>query len=57
MSEGGTSNAASNLKAYDLFVQCESGLAGITGAPNVCGRIGVSICGIGAGMNATIAVL
>ncbi len=53
----GTNNEASNLKAYDLLVQCESGLAGITGAPDACGRIGVSICDIGAGMNATIAVL
>ncbi|MGY6241539.1 CaiB/BaiF CoA transferase family protein (plasmid) [Burkholderia ambifaria] len=53
----GTDNAASKLKAYDLLVQCESGLAGITGAPEACGRIGVSICDIGAGMNATIAVL
>lgn len=53
----GTDNAASGLKAYDLLVQCESGLAGISGAPEACGRIGVSICDIGAGMNATIAVL
>lgn len=53
----GTNNAASNLKAYDLLVQCESGLAGVTGSPDACGRIGVSICDIGAGMNAAIAVL
>jgi itaconate CoA-transferase len=53
----GTNNGASDLKAYDLLVQCESGLAGISGAPEACGRIGVSICDIGAGMNATIAVL
>lgn len=53
----GTENEASSLKAYDLLVQCESGLAGISGAPEACGRIGVSICDIGAGMNATIAVL
>ncbi|OYD60188.1 UNVERIFIED_ORG: crotonobetainyl-CoA:carnitine CoA-transferase CaiB-like acyl-CoA transferase [Burkholderia sp. CF145] len=53
----GTGNDASVLKAYDLLVQCESGLAGISGAPDACGRIGVSICDIGAGMNATIAVL
>ncbi|WP_269502707.1 CaiB/BaiF CoA transferase family protein [Burkholderia sp. IMCC1007] len=53
----GTDNEASHLKAYDLLVQCESGLAGISGAPDACGRIGVSICDIGAGMNATIAVL
>jgi itaconate CoA-transferase len=53
----GTNNDASALKAYDLLVQCESGLAGITGAPEAAGRVGVSICDIGAGMNATIAVL
>lgn len=53
----GTDNDASGLKAYDLLVQCESGLAGISGAPDACGRIGVSICDIGAGMNATVAVL
>lgn len=53
----GADNEASGLKAYDLLVQCESGLAGISGAPEACGRIGVSICDIGAGMNATIAVL
>jgi len=48
---------ASGLKAYDLLVQCESGLVGISGSPEAYGRIGVSICDIGAGMNATIAVL
>lgn len=53
----GTGNAASNLKAYDMLVQCETGLAGITGVPEACGRIGVSICDIGAGLNATIGIL
>lgn len=53
----GVDGPASELKAYDLLVQCESGLAGISGAPEACGRIGVSICDIGAGMNATIAIL
>lgn len=53
----GDNSAASKLKAYDLLVQCESGLAGISGAPEAPGRIGVSICDIGAGMNATIGVL
>lgn len=53
----GEDGAASELKAYDLLVQCESGLAGISGAPEAPGRIGVSICDIGAGMNATIGVL
>lgn len=53
----GDEGPAASLKAYDMLVQCESGLAGISGAPEACGRIGVSICDIGAGMNATIAVL
>lgn len=53
----GTNGDVSALKAYDLLVQCESGLAGISGAPEAPGRIGVSICDIGAGMNSTIGVL
>jgi len=53
----GTSAETGNLKAYDLLVQCESGLVGVSGSPESYGRIGVSICDIGAGMNATIAVL
>lgn len=53
----GAEGPASTLKAYDMLVQCESGLAGITGTPQACGRIGVSICDIGAGLNATIAIL
>jgi crotonobetainyl-CoA:carnitine CoA-transferase CaiB-like acyl-CoA transferase len=53
----GAEGPASGLKAYDMLVQCESGLAGITGTPDACGRIGVSICDIGAGLNATIAIL
>lgn len=53
----GTEGPASTLKAYDLLVQCESGLAGITGTPEACGRVGVSICDIGAGLNATIGIL
>ncbi len=53
----GGDGPAAKLKAYDLLVQCESGLAGISGAPEAYGRIGVSICDIGAGMNATIGIL
>ena len=40
------------MKAYDLLVQCESGLVSISGSPEAYGRIGVSICDIGTGMNA-----
>jgi itaconate CoA-transferase len=53
----GTGSETSKLKAYDFLVQCESGLVSVSGAPDAPGRIGVSICDIGAGMNATIAVL
>ncbi len=45
------------LKADDLLVQAESGLVAVTGAPGAWGRIGVSICDIGAGMNALIGIL
>lgn len=53
----GIEGEVSGLKAYDLLVQCESGLAGLTGSADACGRVGVSICDIGAGLNAVIGVL
>ena len=53
----GAAGPGSELKAYDLLVQCESGLVGVSGAPEAYGRIGVSICDIGAGMNAAIGIL
>lgn len=46
-----------HLKAYDLLVQCESGLAHITGSPDAPGRVGVSVCDISCGMTAFAAVL
>ena len=46
-----------NYKAYDLLVQAESGLVGISGSPDEYGRIGVSICDIGAGITSYAAVL
>jgi crotonobetainyl-CoA:carnitine CoA-transferase CaiB-like acyl-CoA transferase len=46
-----------DMKAYDLLVQSESGLASITGAPSEPGRVGVSICDISCGMYAHAAVL
>ncbi len=45
------------MKAYDLLVQCETGLASITGAPEQPGRVGVSICDIACGMYAHAGVL
>tara|TARA_B100000609_G_scaffold191368_1_gene180140 strand:+ start:112 stop:1242 length:1131 start_codon:yes stop_codon:yes gene_type:complete len=53
----GETGPASALKAYDFLVQAESGLVDISGGPNELGRIGVSICDIGAGMTAHAAIV
>ena len=45
------------MKAYDLLVQCESGLASVTGTAAAPGRVGVSICDIACGMAAHAALL
>jgi crotonobetainyl-CoA:carnitine CoA-transferase CaiB-like acyl-CoA transferase len=45
------------MKAYDLLVQAESGLAFLTGTPEGAARVGVSVCDIGAGMSAHAAIL
>ena len=45
-----------NAKAYDLLVQCESGLASVTGTPEAPGRVGVSVCDIATGMTAHAAI-
>ena len=46
-----------SMKAYDLLVQAESGLASITGHPAGPGRVGVSIVDVGCGMSAHAAIL
>ncbi len=53
----GEGNAYADMKAYDLLVQAESGLAGITGHPAGPGRVGVSVCDIACGMAAHAGVL
>ena len=53
----GNSPAVADLKAYDLLVQAEAGLISISGSPLEPGRIGISICDIGAGMTAHAGVL
>jgi crotonobetainyl-CoA:carnitine CoA-transferase CaiB-like acyl-CoA transferase len=45
------------MKAYDLLVQAESGLASVTGRAEGPGRVGVSAADIGCGMYAHAAVL
>ncbi|MDJ0612239.1 MAG: CaiB/BaiF CoA-transferase family protein [Rhizobiaceae bacterium] len=53
----GESEELAAMKAYDLLVQAESGLVSVSGGPNELGRIGVSVCDIGAGMTAHAAIL
>jgi itaconate CoA-transferase len=53
----GDSGDYATMKAYDLLVQAESGLASITGHPAGPGRVGVSACDIACGMAAHAGVL
>ena len=48
----GSSPLLSGKKSYDLLIQAESALIDVSGSPDGVGRIGVSICDIGAGMAA-----
>jgi len=53
----GDSGPYAAMKAYDLLVQAESGLASVTGLPDGPGRVGVSVCDIACGMAAYAGVL
>jgi crotonobetainyl-CoA:carnitine CoA-transferase CaiB-like acyl-CoA transferase len=53
----GDSGEYRRMKAYDLLVQCESGMASITGTPEAPGRVGVSACDINCGQQAYAAIL
>jgi len=53
----GSSPDLAAYKAYDFLIQGEAGLVDISGGENELGRIGVSICDIGAGMSAHAAIL
>ncbi|MFK5997126.1 MAG: CaiB/BaiF CoA-transferase family protein [Rhodobacterales bacterium] len=53
----GDSPDMADMKAYDLLVQAETGLISISGGPDKLGRIGVSICDIGAGITAHAGIL
>jgi len=44
------------MKAYDLLVQAESGLATASGPPGAPARIGVSVCDIATGVSAALAI-
>ena len=53
----GESGPYAQMKAYDLLIQCESGLASVTGSPDAPGRVGVSVADIASGMYAHAAIL
>jgi itaconate CoA-transferase len=44
-------------KAYDLLIQCESGLLSVTGSPDETAKVGISIADIASGMYAYTGVL
>ena len=46
-----------DMKAYDMLIQAESGLAAITGSPEAPGRVGVSLADIAAGLYAYSGIL
>ncbi|MBA6433090.1 CaiB/BaiF CoA transferase family protein [Streptomyces sp. GMR22] len=53
----GTSGPWADRKAYDLLVQCQTGLVSLTGTPEETARVGVSIADISAGMYAYSGIL
>jgi len=53
----GSDGPRAGQKAYDLLIQAESGLSGVTGTPDGPARVGVSVCDIAAGMTAHAAIL
>ncbi|MEM7252161.1 MAG: CaiB/BaiF CoA-transferase family protein [Pseudomonadota bacterium] len=53
----GETGPYAEMKAYDMLVQAETGLASITGTPDAPGRVGVSICDIASGMYAWASIL
>lgn len=44
-------------KAYDLLVQCETGLTSVTGTPDEVAKVGISVADIAAGMYAYSGIL
>ncbi|MDQ6959762.1 MAG: CaiB/BaiF CoA-transferase family protein, partial [Mariprofundaceae bacterium] len=53
----GEGNDYSEMKAYDMLVQAESGLCSITGSAEQPGRIGVSACDVTCGMFAYMGIM
>lgn len=53
----GDDNSYRDMRAYDMLVQAESGLAAVTGGADEPARVGVSVCDVGAGMYTHAAIL
>src|SRR5690242_16290177 len=53
----GESGPYRDMKAYDLLIQAETGLAHLSGPPDAPGRVGVSVSDIAAGLGAYAAIL
>ncbi|MFJ3670184.1 CaiB/BaiF CoA transferase family protein [Streptomyces sp. NPDC090106] len=53
----GTSGPWAARKAYDLLVQCQTGLVSLTGGPGEPARVGISVADIAAGMYAYSGIL
>lgn len=53
----GTSGSWADRKAYDLLVQCQTGLLSLTGTPDEAVRAGISVADIAGGMYAYSGIL
>ena len=53
----GESGPYREKKAYDLLVQCETGLVSVTGTPETPSKVGISVADIAAGMYAFSGIL
>ncbi|MEV7403182.1 CaiB/BaiF CoA-transferase family protein [Streptomyces sp. NPDC091267] len=53
----GTSGSWSGRKAYDLLIQCQTGLLSLTGSPDEPARSGISVADIAGGMYAYSGIL
>jgi itaconate CoA-transferase len=53
----GSSGPYRDKKAYDLLLQCETGLVSITGTPDTPSKVGISIADIACGMYAYTGIL
>lgn len=53
----GSSGPWADRKAYDLLVQCQTGLVSLTGGPAEPARVGISVADIAAGMYAYSGIL